>query len=514
MRVAAYYRVSSGKQKKDHTVDSQRTAVRALCAARGWELVAEFTDEGASARSGKLHKRPDFAAMLAGARAHEFAAVILVAFDRLTRSVDLTELGTILGTLQAAGVVLYSDGGEAIDLNTFGGRINALVRAQLAAEESVIKSDRARRGRDRVARAGRPPGTTPWALHFDKVTGTWGEVAGPAAVVREAWARSAAGESNVTIAIEFSRRNLLLPRGGAWHHSVVARLLQNEVYTTGKWVANPGVVVDVPVLVDAATAAAARETLRRNRTTGPKVRRGVYILEGIASCSDCGSKMMIYSCTGKGHRYNYYVCKRKRHARFYGDDACSSPMYPIAATDERVWLAVSDWLARPDLMSRFIEERAGTASAQAKQALADLRDWQTKLAAVPALEAQALELSERGLLSSIALAARLADLLRRRRLLEQQVATAEAVTQGAHLQLVDVEALERTLVDLRGRCLEATPEQRRGLVRALCPEGWTVSPTAIEADAVFCPGAASGVPKAGPDQNVGPAVAVRARLTA
>src|SRR5690606_12184460 len=154
MRVAAYYRVSSGKQRDAHTIDSQRTAARALCTARGWELVAEFTDDGASARAGKLHKRPDFAALLDGARKRQFEAIILVAFDRLTRSVDLGELGTILGTLQAAGVLVVSDGGEAIDLNTFGGRINALVRAQLAAEESVIKADRSRRGRDRVAREG------------------------------------------------------------------------------------------------------------------------------------------------------------------------------------------------------------------------------------------------------------------------------------------------------------------------------------------------------------------------
>jgi hypothetical protein len=176
-------------------------------------------------------------------------------------------------------------------------------------------------------------------------------------------------------------------------------------------------------------------------------------------------------------------------------------MQRVDHVDPRVWAAVADWLAQPDLVSRFLEERGGRASEAGQQALADLNDWQTKLESLPALEAEALRLREKGLLSAPALETRLGELQRRRQALERQVETARAMAHGAQLETVDVMELEGTLADLRGRCAEATPEQRRELVKLLCPDGWTVSATVIEAEAVFCPGVGSGTAKTMPGQN-------------
>jgi hypothetical protein len=167
-------------------------------------------------------------------------------------------------------------------------------------------------------------------------------------------------------------------------------------------------------------------------------------------------------------------------------------MHRIDSVDERVWTAVSGWLAQPDLISKYLEERGGAASEEGKHALADLGEWQTRLTALPALEEEALRLREKGLLSAVALETRLSDLVRRRDLLERQIVAAEAMAWSAKLEAVDVAELERTLGELRGRCIEATPGQKRDLVRALCPDGWTVSATVIEAEAVFCPGLRSG----------------------
>ena len=50
MRAAIYARVSTGRQERDQTIDSQLTALRHWTAARGHDLRDEhvFTDEGYS----------------------------------------------------------------------------------------------------------------------------------------------------------------------------------------------------------------------------------------------------------------------------------------------------------------------------------------------------------------------------------------------------------------------------------------------------------------------------------
>ena len=61
-----YVRVSSKEQVEGYSLDAQRRACRDFCAARGYTIVAEYTDEGLSAHTDNLGKRPDFARVLAG----------------------------------------------------------------------------------------------------------------------------------------------------------------------------------------------------------------------------------------------------------------------------------------------------------------------------------------------------------------------------------------------------------------------------------------------------------------
>ena len=357
MRVAAYYRVSSTQQREAGTIEGQRREVRALVAARGWELVAELEDDGRSARAGKLAARAGFAQLLELARARAIDLVVCVAFDRLSRSADLAELGGILGTLQAAGVRLVTGGGEETDLGTFGGRISALVRAQLAAEESEVKSERAKRGRARAAAAGRAPCPPPLGLGHG--AGGWQETPA-AAVVREAYRRVAAGESASAVGEDLHRRRVPTARGGRWDASAVIRLVRNEVYDTGRWAANLGAVVVVPALVEPELAAAARAQLDRHHLRGIPRARQVHLLEGLARCGECGSRMMIHGMVRRHfrsgriveYRYAYYACERVRHAGRRG--ACSLPRQHADEVDARVWAALAGWLAQPDLVQEAL----------------------------------------------------------------------------------------------------------------------------------------------------------------
>ena len=95
LRAAGYHRVSSEEQVEGYSLDAQGRATRLYCEAHGWALVGEHRDEGKSARTDDLAKRPDFARLLADAEAGRFDVVVVHKLDRFSRNLLVT-----LDTLQ------------------------------------------------------------------------------------------------------------------------------------------------------------------------------------------------------------------------------------------------------------------------------------------------------------------------------------------------------------------------------------------------------------------------------
>ena len=62
VRAALYLRVSTGRQAdSDLSIPDQRRQAKAYCASRGWEIVAEYVEPGASATD---DRRPEFQRMI------------------------------------------------------------------------------------------------------------------------------------------------------------------------------------------------------------------------------------------------------------------------------------------------------------------------------------------------------------------------------------------------------------------------------------------------------------------
>ena len=76
-RAVLYLRVSSEEQVQGYSLDAQERAGRAWCDQHGARLVGIYTDEGRSARSDDIAKRPDFRRMLADVEAG-LAEVVVV----------------------------------------------------------------------------------------------------------------------------------------------------------------------------------------------------------------------------------------------------------------------------------------------------------------------------------------------------------------------------------------------------------------------------------------------------
>ena len=60
MRAGIYYRVSSEEQVDGFSLDAQRCVLLDHCRAKGWQVVEEYADEGKSARTDRIERRPAF----------------------------------------------------------------------------------------------------------------------------------------------------------------------------------------------------------------------------------------------------------------------------------------------------------------------------------------------------------------------------------------------------------------------------------------------------------------------
>ncbi len=93
-RMGLYARVSTSNGQ---TVETQLRELRKVAERAGWEVVAEYTDEGVSGAKGR-DKRPQFDALLKAAVQREFDLVAAWSVDRLGRS--LQDLVAFLSELQ------------------------------------------------------------------------------------------------------------------------------------------------------------------------------------------------------------------------------------------------------------------------------------------------------------------------------------------------------------------------------------------------------------------------------
>jgi DNA invertase Pin-like site-specific DNA recombinase len=233
MRAVIYARYSS-EQQRATSIDDQIRLCKERIAREGWTMVQVYRD---SAMSGATTLRPAYQAMLEGAREAAFAVVVAEALDRLSR--DQEDIAALFKRLQFAGIRLVTLGEGDIGVLHIGlkGTMNALFLKDLA--------DKTRRGLRGRIEAGKSGGgnaygydlTRSYDPNGDPVRGGRTINAAEAEVVREIFARYAAGEAPRRIAFDLNARRVVAPRGGAWSASTLngnrsrgTGVLNNEMY--------------------------------------------------------------------------------------------------------------------------------------------------------------------------------------------------------------------------------------------------------------------------------------------
>ena len=146
MRVALYSRVSTAQQ----TTENQRLELERVAAARGWNIVQTFTDEGISGSKGR-DERPGLDALLKAASRRQFDLIAVWSIDRLGRS--LQHLVTTVNDLQAVGVALYIHQ-QQLDTTTPSGKLCFSMFGAFAEFERNLIRERVKVGIERAKKNG------------------------------------------------------------------------------------------------------------------------------------------------------------------------------------------------------------------------------------------------------------------------------------------------------------------------------------------------------------------------
>ena len=160
-KCALYARVSTLEQH----VETQLYDLRQLAAQRGFEVVAEYTDQGIS---GTKARRPGLDALMADARRRKYSVLLVAAFDRVARSTR--HFLQVTSELDSLGVEFVSRR-ENIDTSGPMGRLFLTLIASIAELEADLIKERIRAGMRRRKLEGYRLGRQPLDVDHENLVG-------------------------------------------------------------------------------------------------------------------------------------------------------------------------------------------------------------------------------------------------------------------------------------------------------------------------------------------------------
>jgi site-specific DNA recombinase len=143
MKAALYARVSSEEQVEGYSIDAQRRAFQTMVEGRGWTAYREYVEEGKSARTDNINRRPAFKEMVADALAKKFDVLVVHKLDRFSRNLRVTL--EYFDKLSKAGVTFLSIN-EQMDFSTPWGNLALTLLGGLAQFYSDNLSQETKKG--------------------------------------------------------------------------------------------------------------------------------------------------------------------------------------------------------------------------------------------------------------------------------------------------------------------------------------------------------------------------------
>lgn len=316
-RVVIYLRISRDKTGDEHGVDAQEQRALAICAARGWDIVAIYKENDRSAADPDAH-RPKFKNVLRHVQNDECDVVLAIHWDRLLRqnreSLDFMEI------CRDERVLIHLINGGDKEVWTPTGELEASILTAVAVNEVRQKSYRQQDNNKARARNGLPPAGGPRAFGFTK--DGMANVPEEAKALKWGYKHILGGGSVREVTREWERIGVKTARtNGGMNDRAVNVILRNprnagircyydeEQAAAGVW----------PAIIDQDTyrkALAILDDPARRTTPGPTRK---HLLSGIILCGKCAAEDVVRTCrvipaSSKGRKWRTYGCTRDRRS--------------------------------------------------------------------------------------------------------------------------------------------------------------------------------------------------------
>ncbi len=225
LRVAAYARVSSGKDAMLHSLSAQVSYYSAFIQQHpGWQYCGVYADE---ALTGTKEARDGFQRLLTDCRNGQVDLVITKSISRFARN-TVTLLETVR-ELKALGVDVFFEEQNLHSIST-DGELMITILASYAQEESLSASENQKW---RVRKGFKNGELINWRFMFGYTISKTGITINPseAMVVQEIFRRALAGDTFGAICRDLNARKVSGALGGQWSAPRIHAILINEKYT-------------------------------------------------------------------------------------------------------------------------------------------------------------------------------------------------------------------------------------------------------------------------------------------
>lgn len=220
-RVAAYARVSSGKDAMLHSLSSQVAYYSSLIQKHGdWEYAGVYADE---AMTGTKECRDEFQRLLADCRAGHIDLILTKSISRFSRN-TLTLLETVR-ELKTLDVDVYFEE-QNIHTMSAEGELMMTILASYAQEESLSASENQKWRIKRNFEAGKPWDCT--MLGYRVKDGVFELIPKEAETVRLVFSLFLKGYGKQAIANKLNDMGVATRFGKEWHEDTIRKILRNE----------------------------------------------------------------------------------------------------------------------------------------------------------------------------------------------------------------------------------------------------------------------------------------------